>query len=138
MNKILICFLLIFGVQNSFSQEIELLCKGKSSGTDVRLENHEFPMTVSFTIPYFSGIPIVLVPACNEFDKNKPAVIPACTVTSNELTCNCTNSSGKIMSGITIFNLSRITGRLRINTYFNNKVSWEGEYFCEKITARKF
>lgn len=138
MNKILICFLLIFGTQNSYSQEIELLCKGISSGTDVRTDNYEFPMTVNFTTQYFHGIPMPLIPSCWEYGEKITAILPVCTVNSNEMTCTCSNSARSKMSSASNFNLSRVTGKLTINTYFKNNNSWKGDYFCEKITARKF
>jgi hypothetical protein len=41
------------------------------------------------------------------------------------------------MSGTSSFKLSRVNGRLIINTYFKNKENWSGEYFCEKNNCEK-
>ncbi len=117
----------------SSAQNIELYCKGISTGTDVRTESHEFPMSVSFTVPMFSGIRMFMIPSCINYKNIKDPIIPDCKSNQNELSCTCSNSSG-----ITMLNLSRVNGRLNIKTFFNTKESWEGEYMCEKITSRKF
>jgi len=126
------------GIQDCLSQEVELLCKGTSSGSDVRTEKQEFPMTVNFVKPNIYGLPAYLIPSCVEWGEKMTNVTPNCTVNNNELNCMCSNSSSSIFSGISSFKLSRVNGRLTINTYFKNKENWSGDYICEKITLRKF
>ena len=132
MKKI-IYILILFSIQNSYSQEIELFCNGTNKGTDIRMSKYEFPMKVNFSIPDFYGIRSVLVPSCLQFNPQKPPITPKCNVNINEMNCSCVNSQGT-----TSIILSRITGRLSIQTFFFDKAYWEGEFFCEKITGRKF
>ena len=125
---VLICFFSI----NSNAQPVELFCKGLNTGTDIRTETHEFPMWVNFSPADFGGIRNFLVPACIADSKNSNNV-SSCRSTSNELDCTCNN-----FMGTTMINLSRITGKLNIKTFFTKKESWSGEYYCDKITTKKF
>ena len=131
--KLIIYFIFLFGINNSFSQEVQLLCKGITTGSNIRSSSNEFPITFNFSTPEFYGIRMHLVPGCLQLDPKKPEIIPSCTVNSNEMNCTCVNTLGT-----TVLNLSRITGRLSIKTYFTKKEYWEGEYSCEQITNRKF
>jgi len=131
MHKYLFILFFTFSC-NSHSQTLELFCKGLNSGSDIRSEAHEFPMWVSFSPADFGGIRNFLVPACMT-DSKSPNNVPSCKSTSNELDCNCSNSMG-----MTMINLSRITGKLNIKTFFTKKDVWSGEYYCEKITTKKF
>jgi len=117
---------------NTQSQTLELFCKGSTSGTDIRTDSSEFTMWVSFAPPEFGGIRNFLVPACME-DSKTPNNTPSCKSTSNELDCTCNNSIGT-----TMINLSRISGKLSIQTFFKDKNNWEGNYYCDKITTKKF
>ena len=132
--KLIICFFIfLLGIQNSFSQEVQLLCKGTTSGSDIRTSFNEFPITFNFSTPDFFGIRMHLIPGCLQMDPNKPEIVPSCTVNSNEMNCTCANSLGT-----TILNLSRVTGKLSIKTFYSKKEYWEGDYACEQITKRKF
>ncbi len=124
----LICFLSL----NSHSQTVELFCKGVNSGTDIRTGAHEFPMWVSFSPADFGGIRNFLVPSCMA-DSKTPNNAPSCKSTSNEFECICSNSMGT-----TMINLSRITGKLNINTFFTRKDNWSGEYSCDRLPTKKF
>ena len=131
MIKYFIC-LICFYCFNSQAQTVELFCKGSNSGTDIKTVKHEFPILVSFSPAEFGGIRNFLVPSCMSDTKN-PNNAPTCKSTSNEIDCVCSNSRGT-----TAINLSRISGKLDIQTFFVSKESWSGEYYCEKITTKKF
>lgn len=124
----LICFFSL----NSYSQTIELFCKGVASGTDIRSETHEFPIWVGFAPADFGGIRSFLVPACIP-DKQNPNNAPSCKSTSNDLDCICNN-----FMGTTMINLSRVSGKLKIQTYFTKKENWSGEYSCDRMPTKKF
>lgn len=131
MNKYFVCLIFLICI-NSHGQTIELFCKGSNSGSDIRTVKHEFPILVSFSKAEFGGIRNFLVPSCMSDTKN-PNNAPTCKSNSNEIDCVCSNSRGT-----TAINLSRVTGRLDIQTFFVSKESWYGDYYCEKITTKKF
>ena len=131
MFKYFFLFICFFSF-NSYSQTVELFCKGVSSGTDVRTESIEFPLWVRFDPADFGGIRSSVVPGCMA-NVQSPNAGPSCKSTSNELDCSCKNHLG-----FTTFNLSRITGRLKTLTLFTDKARWEGDYYCDKITSKKF
>jgi len=131
--KIILSAIILFFSLNVCSQEIELICKGVNRGSDIRTESHEFPVMVDFVSPGFRGIRFFLVPSCFSIQNLTIPIIPVCTANQNEMECICTNSLG-----LTRINLSRITGRLNIKTFFERKEVWEGDYSCERVTKRKF
>jgi hypothetical protein len=98
---------------------------------DFKPEAAEFSINISFTQPNFWGIQNRYVIGCMEISK-KPEV--KCSAGQNSFDCFCSNSIA-----ITRLNLSRVTGRLTIDsTFVSDKAVSRGVYNCEKIIERKF
>jgi hypothetical protein len=112
------------------AQTVELYCKGNSSG-DFGSEEREFSLNVSFAPADFGGIPQRFVIGCMDLKEKSQT---SCTSSVNNLVCTCHNSIAS-----TFFNLSRVTGRLTIDSYYSDglKVS-RGIYECSRISKRKF
>jgi hypothetical protein len=128
LKFILGCFYLFASI--SSAQTVELYCKGKTSG-DFQSENQEFTLNVTFSPADFYEIPLKYVPGCMKLGT---APDSSCTATKNTLNCSCSNSLA-----ITSLVLSRVTGRLNIESiYIKGSQSQKGDYSCEKVTQRKF
>ena len=129
-NIFFIAFLFIS--VSSYAQKIDFLCIGTTSGTDIRDGSLEVPISVNVATGEIWNFGVTFAPGCFTFGSDKK-VPQSCKVNPNEIICTCVNS----YNHSSIIKLSRITGKLRVDTIFNNQ-SWWGNYSCEKITSRKF
>ena len=135
MKKIFLLIVFVIGCCSlitsvSHAETIELYCKGKTY-VDFQSENQEFPLSVSFSPADFFEIPLRYIPGCLKLGTSPNS---SCSSTKNILNCSCSNSLA-----ITSLVLSRVTGRLNIeSTYVKDSKSQKGDYSCEKVTQRKF
>jgi hypothetical protein len=128
----LLILLIAFGFGAANAQVIELSCSGQVSGTNIATEQDEFLITVDLTRGNFWGIKNGSIPGCIELEQTKREF--SCSTSNNEFNCSCKNSLGQ-----TFINLSRVTGRLKIDTYWQKeRAIWNGIFSCERITSRKF
>jgi len=116
----------------SYAQKIDFLCAGNIGGTDIRDESLEVVISVDVAAGQIWNFGRTFAPGCFTYEPDK-IVKQSCKVNPNEIICSCDNPHNQA----SVIKLSRITGKLRVDT-LNNKQFWWGNYSCEKITSRKF
>jgi len=147
MKQLLICFLLFLGIQKSYSQEIELLCKG----SETQLHNTSTPEIVKRTYELtfddkkniLTSFTSRLSAGCGKIKEDYTSTKCECNVTSNEISCSSEEirATGREWKTEDSFRINRKTGRMTTYMMSGNAkdlFTYIGELNCEKFDKNKF
>ena len=126
--------ILVFSLQAT-AKPIELLCVGKTYGTNIKTTSFEIDLTIEEESGEIYDFPIYKAMGCSSTNGE---VNRSCDKSEPRFRCSCSNNLG-----YSIIEVSRISGKLNIQSVLKSKKSkleenWTSEGTCQLRPKKKF
>ena len=126
--------ILVFSIQAT-AKPIELLCVGKTYGTNIKTTSFEIDLTIEEDSGEIYDFPMYKAMGCSS---TFGEVHRSCDKSESRFRCSCNNNLG-----YSIIEVSRISGKLNIQSVLKSKKtkldeSWTSDGTCQLRPKKKF